>query len=339
MIVDLERFIIEERAYWSELEKILDGLDRDPHQRMSFVKIKRFQYLYQRTAGDLARIMGLSAETEIRLYLEALVGRAYAEVHEIRGVERGFSLKRWGLETFPRTFRRHIMAFWLALAVTLLGSVIGGMAVSIDPDAKAVILPFEHLLGSPSERVAQEEHAGAAKDRLQGKKSTFSAYLMTHNTRVAIFTFALGCTYGIGTLIMLFYNGVVLGAVCLDYIRSGESVFLAGWLLPHGAIEIPAILLASQAGLILAGALIGWGRRIALKERLRRIASDVVTLVAGLALMLVWAGIVEAFLSQYHAPVIPYGVKIAFGGVELATLVLYLGCAGRRSTGADRAKV
>ena len=40
--------------------------------------------------------------------------------------------------------------------------------------------------------------------------------------------------------------------------------------------------------------------------------------------MLVWAGFVEAFLSQYHEPVIPYSVKIAFGCVELAVLVWFL---------------
>ena len=44
--------------------------------------------------------------------------------------------------------------------------------------------------------------------------------------------------------------------------------------------------------------------------------------------MLLWAGIVEAFLSQYHEPVIPYAAKIAFGCVELVLLVLYLTRAG-----------
>ncbi len=56
---------------------------------------------------------------------------------------------------------------------------------------------------------------------------------------------------------------------------------------------------------------------------------DVVTLCFGAALMLVWAGIVEAFLSQYHEPVLPYAVKIAFGLVELAVLAWYLFVSGR----------
>jgi uncharacterized membrane protein SpoIIM required for sporulation len=118
--------------------------------------------------------------------------------------------------------------------------------------------------------------------------------------------------------------------VAVDYVLAGESTFLLGWLLPHGAIEIPAILLAGQAGIVLAGALIGWGKPIALRARLRNISNDLVTLICGVALMLVWAGIIEAFFSQYHEPVLPYSFKIAFGCVELVILALFLGKAGRQ---------
>ena len=104
---------------------------------------------------------------------------------------------------------------------------------------------------------------------------------MTHNTKVSIFTLALGMTWGVGTIIMLFYNGVILGAVAVDYIRAGQTKFLLGWLMPHGVMEIPAILIAGQAGLMLALALIGRGSRAPLRTRLREISGDIVTLIFG----------------------------------------------------------
>lgn len=209
----------------------------------------------------------------------------------------------------------------------LVGGMFGGFVLLVDPDAKQILLPFAHLQGDPSDRVAEEE--SARDDRLEGAKSSFSSYLMTHNTKVSIFTLALGMTWGIGTLIMLFYNGVILGAVALDYVLAGETTFLLGWLLPHGAIEIPAIVLAGQAGLVLAGALIGWGKPVSLKSRLRAISADLVNLICGIAIMLIWAGIIEAFFSQYHEPVIPYAVKIGFGALELILLVLFLSRSGK----------
>ena len=329
MIIDLERFVEEEKRYWTELESILDKMDRDPFKKMNLSEIKRFHYLYQRTSSDLARVMGFSTETEIRRYLESLVGHAYAEVHELRGKLSRFSALHWFFEVFPQTFRRHIQAFLLALGITAFGFAIGGIAISIDREAKTVILPFSHLQMDPSKRVAYEEEIGAAKDRLKGKKATFSAFLMTHNTRVSLFTFAMGFTWGMGTVVLLFYNGIILGAVAVDFIRAGQSTFLLGWLLPHGAIEIPAIVLAGQAGFILAGALIGWGQRISFKNRLRTVAPELVTLLCGLAIMLVWAGIVEAFLSQYHEPVIPYHAKIIFGSLELSVLIVFFGFLGK----------
>jgi len=332
MIIDLQKFIIEERKYWTELEEMLKKRERDTMYRMDMEQVKHFHYLYQRTSADLAKVITLSSETNIRRYLESLVARSYSEVHEIRKKAHRLAPLYWFFQTFPRTFRRHIHAFWVAIAATLLGVMFGGFAISFDPEAKEVLMPFPHLGGDPSKRVAQEESIskGSGEDRLQGQKTRFSAYLMTHNTRVSIFTFAMGITWGIGTIVLLFYNGVILGAVSLDYILAGETKFLIGWLLPHGAIEIPAIILAGQTGFVLAGALIGWGKRISLKMRLQQIFGDLVTLIFGVAIMLIWAGFVEAFLSQYHEPVIPYSVKIGFGVIELIALTVFLGLSGRQ---------
>jgi uncharacterized membrane protein SpoIIM required for sporulation len=146
---------------------------------------------------------------------------------------------------------------------------------------------------------------------------------------VAINTMALGLTYGIGTILLLFYNGVVLGAVAADYLFDGQGIFLCAWLLPHGSFELTAIFIGGQAGLILARAMIGWGTREGFRSRMRAVIPDIATLICGVGLMLVWAGIIESYLSQYHAPVIPYSYKIIFGLAELVLLFVYFGLCGR----------
>ena len=328
MIVDLQKFIANERPAWVELEKMLDRLEADPGAQLPLAQVQRFHQLYERTAADLARITTFSSEPETRRFLENLVARAYGEIHETREKQRRFFPLQWFLKTWPQTFRRHIRAFYFSLAITLAGCAFGGLAIAFDPDAKPVLMPFSHLLQDPARRVAEEENA--TQDRLAGHKTSFSAELMTHNTQVSIFTLALGMTWGVGTIIMLFYNGVILGAITVDYIHAGETKFLLGWLMPHGVIEIPAILIAGQAGLILAFALIGRGRRTPFRTRLREISGDVSTLICGVGLMLIWAGFIEAFLSQYHEPVIPYSVKIAFGCIELVLLFLFLAKSGAK---------
>lgn len=325
MILDLARFVETERPHWTALEQSLDWMASDPHRQMSIPDLERFHSMYQRTSADLAKVASLHSENELRKYLEWLVGRAYAEIHESRE-RRKFRPWRWLTAEFPRAFRRHVRAFQLAVVLTLIGFGFGALALRVDPEAKAVLMPFDALRITPAQRVTREKEMQGKQ--LAGVKGRFSADLMTHNTQVALMTVALGMTFGFGTVVMLFYNGVVLGAVAFDYVHGGQSVFLLGWLLPHGVIEIPAIVVGGQTGLVLAYALIGWGSRLSRAARLRAVSSDVVTLAGGLAVMLVWAGIVEAFLSQYHEPVISYGMKISFGIVEALLLTLFLARAG-----------
>ena len=325
MIIDVPRFVAAERPYWDELHQVLAQLEAEPERRLSLEEIERLHYLYERCSADLSRLDTFATEPRVRSSLESLVSRAYSIIHETRAPAK----MRWksALLAFPRAFRRHPGAFRLAVGVSLLGCAFGWFALRVDPRNKAVLLPFSNLLIPPAERVKQEE--SASQDRLQGMKASFAAELMTHNTHVTIMAMAFGLTFGAGTLILLFYNGVILGAVITDYVVGHQSLFLAGWLLPHGSIEIPAILLGGQAGFVLAGALIGWGDRTPRVERLRAVTADLVAIVAGAGVLLIWAGTVESFVSQYHQPVIPYSLKIAFGLCELAALSFFLGWAGR----------
>ena len=338
MIVNLDQFIAAERPGWERLDGILNRMAADPWRRLPLEEARELERLYQRASADLARLATFSAEPGMRRYLEGIVARGHAEIHGGGGGARGGGARwrpgGWLGGTLPRVFRKRIRAFLLALAVMLGGAIFGGFAVVLDPDAKEVIMPFSHLLGDPAERVRKEESGDgdSGRARLAGREGTFAGELMANNIRVALFAMALGMTWGAGTLVLLFHNGVILGAVALDYVMAGQTAFLLGWLLPHGVVEIPAVLVGGQAGLVLAGALLGRGQGAGLAARLRAAAPDVVTLCAGAALLLVWAGMVEAFVSQHHAPVLPYALKTGFGIAEGAVLLWYFLLCGRKKT-------
>ncbi|WCJ60811.1 stage II sporulation protein M [Fontisphaera persica] len=328
MIIDLQRFLEAEQPCWRELEERLRRLEHTEAEAISLMELQRLHYLYERTSSDLVRLRTYAAEPEIRQYLESLVARAYAEIHETRSRSRVWHPWRWLTQTFPLTFRQHWNAFRLALLITLAGVLLGGLATVLDPQSRFVTMPFGHDQWRPSERVAREE--SGELQNIAGSHMTFSSYLIANNTKVALFTLALGMTYGLGTVVLLFYNGVALGAITVDYLQDGQAAFLLGWLLPHGSVEIPAILIAGQAGLVLAGALIGRGRREPLARRVRAAGPQVLTLAGGVILLLIWAGLVESFLSQYHQPYMPYALKIAFGMVQLALLMVFLARSGRK---------
>jgi len=330
MILDLQRFLAQERPHWEALDAMLHHLANGG--TLGLDDARRLHRLHERAVADLAKLATFAAEPESRRVLEALVARSYAEIHSVEsGMQPRWNPWRWFTQSFPQAFRRHAHAFVVALAASVLGVIFGAAATVADPDSRHITMPFGHADMRPSERVRRDEAAGASA-AVHESHASFSGMLMTHNTQVSILATSLGMTWGLGTLVILFYNGVGLGAIGVDYILDGQGPFLAGWILPHGSVELPAILIAGQAGLVLAHAMLGRGSRLPFGRRIRAVAPDVATLLGGVASLLVHAGVVEAFLSQYHEPVIPYAFKMAFGILQGTGLAAFLLLSGRTGT-------
>ena len=328
MILDLERFQIQAKPRWNSLESLLALLEGRPDHKLNPAEAEQLQELYTRTAADLNRVTHGALAPELRQYLERLVARAYAELYYVPPTPSSlWQWRRWLriFTAFPETFRRQSRYFALAVLITTLGCAMGGLAVRYDPASVDLLLPADYLR-DPGKRVQAEEKGERRHVTSVQIEAAFSAKLIKHNIEVSLLAAALGVTFGIGTALLLFENGVLLGAVAVRYAQQGFGLFAAAWLLPHGAFEIPSILIAGQAGFYLA--------RLLLRRRedrdMRQSIGEWLVLVAGLALMLSWAGIMEAFFSQHHEPELPYAFKVAIGGAELVLLTVYLLAIGRR---------
>lgn len=330
MILDLERFQAQEQPTWSQLESLLTQLESQPDRLLKPAEAEQLQELYAQTAADLNRVTHGALAPELKRYLERLVARGYAELYYARPARSDlWQPRRWLriFTAFPEAFRRQSRFFALAVLITLLGSAFGGLAVRFDPAAVDVLLPADYLR-DPRMRVGQEEKGQNRHLDSAQMEAAFSAELIKHNIEVSLLGAGLGVTFGVGTALLLFENGLLLGAVAVRYTQQGFGLFVTAWLLPHGAFEIPSILVAGQAGFYLA--------RLLLRRRedrdMRQSMREWLLLVAGMALMLVWAGLMEAFFSQHHAPVLPYGFKVAVGAAELVLLTLYLLFTGRKDS-------
>ena len=332
MILDLERFQAQARPRWSKLESLLAALESRPDRRLNPAEAEQLQELYTQAAVDLNRVTHGAMAPDLRQYLERLVARAYAELYYAPPTRSEiWRPRRWLriFTAFPEAFRRQSRYFALALMITVLGCALGGLAVRYDPASVDVLLPPDYLR-NPGQHVNEEEKGQNRHLHSAQTEAAFSGELIRHNIQVALLAAALGVTFGIGTALLLFENGVLLGAVAVRYTQQGFGLFMTAWLLPHGVFEIPSILIAGQAGFYLA--------RVLLRRRedrnVRQSMREWLVLITGLAMMLVWAGMMEAFFSQHHAPDLPYVFKVAVGAAELALLTIYLLLVRRRETGA-----
>ena len=86
-----------------------------------------------------------------------------------------------------------------------------------------------------------------------------------------------GLLLGVGTLAMLAYNGLLLGALAGLTIQAGTFSVFVRYIVPHGMLELSCISIAGVAGLRLARALIDPGvrpRGEALRARCARRGAD-----------------------------------------------------------------
>ena len=183
----------------------------------------------------------------------------------------------------------------------------------------------------------REEKAKA--DRFSGEHAEFSTYLMNNNIHVTFYTFVGGIVYGLGSILLLFYNGVGIGAVALDYISPGRADRFSAGMDSSPRCDRDSRKPRRRPGRPRSFSFYRCSGRVTaipLGQRLRLVRSDLAMLVFGSAMMLVWAGIIESFLSQYHKPVLPYSAKITFGVVEFALLVWFLTMAGRKTDAAAK---
>lgn len=79
----------------------------------------------------------------------------------------------------------------------------------------------------------------------------FFIFIFLNNAIKSIFFIFLGAFLGVIPLFILLVNGMILGYVLADASDSGGSVFVLFMkgILPHGIIELPAIIIACAYGI------------------------------------------------------------------------------------------
>ena len=186
------------------------------------------------------------------------------------------------------------------------------MATLTDPGFIPLIVP-QHL-------IRQVEGGEVWFDSILSVRPLASSMIMTNNISVSFLAFALGMTFGLGTLYLMTFNGLMLGTLAALCHINGLNVPFWSFVLPHGVIELTAIFMAGGAGFLLGTALFIPGdlpRKEALVQKGRR----AVRLVLGCVPLLIVAGIIEAFFSPTP---IPAGLKFAMAGILLVLLFSYL---------------
>jgi uncharacterized membrane protein SpoIIM required for sporulation len=313
-----DRFIDKHKTAWQRLEELLKLLDRSSLRRLHREEVRELGRIYRRTASDLAIARSESRDPRLINYLNGLVIRAHGRIYQA-DAHGGSRIKGFFARELPQTFRRTWRYTAVAFGVFAMFSVIGFLGTKYDPE-------FSELLGvPPAFREMYIETKTHWWEDLNQANQVGASSIFTHNIQVTIYTFAFGALFGLGTLFYLAYNGAVIASVLSLTYRAGFGNDLLTFMVGHGVVELSCIFMAGGAGLLIGTALLMPGdlsRADALKSR----GKEAVRLMMGVAVLLVFAGIIEGFISP--AP-IPATIKFSIGAITGIALYSYLLLAGR----------
>lgn len=316
----------EREATWTELEELVARAAKSGVRKLSAEELARLPHLYRATLSSLSVARAISLDRNLVEYLESLAARAYFCVYGTRErlwrVVVDFVRRR-----FPDEVRRAAGPLLLAAAFTIAGLACAFALTLADPDQFYAFVDPSYAEGrDPSASTADLRGALYDESTPEAALSTFAAFLFTHNARIGMLAFALGFAAGLPVFILLFMNGLTMGAFAALYHARGLSAELWAWLLPHGVTELLAVTLCGGAGLVLAGSLVFPGRHTRLENlglRGRRAAQIVIGAVA----LFFIAGLIEGFFRQLvHSVPIRYAVA----GATALVWIAYFTLAGRR---------
>ncbi len=316
--MDLETFLRQRRPDWKQLEEVLDQVEGSGLGSLDDDAAVEFGRLYRRAASDLNQAQTFVSGEATERYLNDLVARAYAAIYGRRKV-RPWMFVRHLFTGFPAAFRRRLPEFGLAVLLFAVGTAFGYLASYYDRDvARAYLLP-----DMPTIQPAEEGEDSQAPTMTTGQLAGFSSFLFTHNLGVSLAAYALGITFGLGTAWLMFYNGVLLGALGAVFVEANQLTAYATGVLPHGVLEIPAVLIGGAAGFVLAQGLLRarpWPRR----EELARMGKESLLLVSGCVPLLAAAAVLEAGVARAPDWFLSRGIKLAVAGVFALLFLVYV---------------
>lgn len=312
-----EQFERDNGSHWDRFGDLLKQLEKK--KRVDSERIQSFPQEYRRMCKHLALARDRRYSAFLVDYLNTMVMRAHHLLYKHKPVGRN-KLIRFLAWDFPRAVRAEGKLLWLAIAlfyVPYLGTM---LAIYLDPELiysfmdPTQVMEFEAMYDPniPYERDAETDFG-------------MFGYYIANNIGIAFRTFGSGFFAGVGSIFIMAFNGLFIGAVSGHMLHAEYAHKFFTFIIAHGSVELNAIVLAGLAGLKVGFALVAPGN-LTRSHALIKAGQTALPIVYGMTGMLFLAALVEAFWSPRD---FPYSVKYAVGTLCWLATLAYFALVGR----------
>lgn len=267
--------------------------------------------------NDLGYSKTFYPHSKVTQYLNGLASRIYLGIYQNKREQTSRIWRFWKTE-LPLTVRRYHRELLYSFLIFSLFAIMGAFSAAHDETFVRGILGDDYV-EMTEDNIAKGDPFGVYKNK--DKVSMFMGIAL-NNIKLSFMVFAAGFMVSVGTVWLLFRNGIMLGAFQYYFFARGlglQSVLVI-WI--HGTLEISAIIIAGAAGLIVGNSILFPGTHKRL-DSLKRGAKDGLKLMIGLVPVFILAAFLEGFITRYAS--MPRPVSISILVASLFFIVWYFG--------------
>ncbi len=300
-------FIRQNSQKWSDFEKTLADPNRDPD---------RLHDLYIQITDDLSHARTFYPTRSVRAYLNGLGQLIFGDVYKQKKSPLN-KLSYFFTDELPQVIYESRWSFFWAIAFFIISFAVGFFSSMMDESFLKTILG-EQYVNMTVENIKKGDPMAVYKS--SGRfDMTFG--IMANNIRVTLVYFISGVFAGVGSVAMMMYNCVMLGAFLQFFSRYNlvAEANLTIWM--HGTLEISAIVIGTAAGITMGRGLLFPGTYTRL-QAFQMSARRGIKIMVGVIVMLVFAALIEGNLTRHTELGAARGVFIA---ANLAAILFYYG--------------
>ena len=313
-----ERLAARKAARWDAFQHLAERVAQHGLDSLSAEELPDFAARYREISSDLARARTYGADRATLLRLERLVAAGHSALYRAER-ETWRRIGTFFARECPAAIVDARWAVGLATLLFVLPAVAGYAVLRDRPGLAPQVLPVTALERAEAGAVRQAEGAGYVEALLDQRPLAASG-IIVNNIRVAFLCFAGGIALGVGSLVLLAFNGLAIGAVSGHFANAGLLGYLWTFVIGHGLLELFAIWVAGAAGFLLGKALFLPGR-LSRGDALVLAARQAMRLLGAVVVFLLVAGTIEGFVS---AGTWPLWARLTVSAASLLFLVLYL---------------
>ena len=282
-------FVKANISKWEEFESLISSkAKKDPDQLAA---------LFIQLTDDLSYAKTNYPKSDITIYLNNLATKVHQSIYRNKKERKNRFVAFWKFE-LPHIFFEHRRQFLYAFVIFALSTALGAFSSAYD-DSFLRLIVGDTYVNMTLENIEKGEPMGVYGSMAQ--VDMFFA-ITFNNIRVSFMVFAAGIVLSIGSGILLFRNGVMLGSFQHFFYAKGLFLQSALTIWIHGTIEIASIILAGGAGLLVGNSFLFPGTYSRL-ESLKRGAVKGMKVIMGLMPLFIIAGFLESFVTRLtHMP-------------------------------------